>query len=136
MKLKSGMYVRTPLGISKYLGNYDNVNNLHEFDKLDGELWTGDIADVVFDCEIEDVVLKASPCIIDLIEVGDYVNGSRVEKINCNFEYIDDDADTGVNEVDDGIETVDEHIYFDSEIETILTKEQFDSYEFMDTKSR
>ena len=75
----------------------------------------------------EHLVIKTSYDIIDLIRVGDYVNGSRVVKINCNFEYVDDDADTGVNEVDNGlILENNSFIYFGSEITSIVTKEQFE----------
>lgn len=75
----------------------------------------------------EHLVIKTSYDIIDLIKVGDYVNGSRVVKINCNFEYVDDDADTGVNEVDNGlILENNSFIYFGSEITSIVTKEQFE----------
>ena len=57
---------------------------------------------------------KASHNIIDLIEVGDYVNGVEVEKIT-----------------DNEIMLVDTHLYIDKSvandlIKTILTKEQFE----------
>jgi len=67
--------------------------------------------------------------IMDLIEVGDYVNGRRVKAINCKLEYLDEDMpETVYNglELDfDG--TNNSWIYFDYEIEDIVTKEQFDS---------
>lgn len=83
MELKEGMYVRTPLGITKYLGKHKMFDgsiaeNLHEFDKLDEELWSGDLYGVVFDCDLEDIVLKSSPNIMDLIEKNDYINGLKV----------------------------------------------------------
>lgn len=75
--------------------------------------------------------VKASYDIIDILEKGDYVNGSRVVKINCNFEYVDDDADTGVNEVDNGlILENNSFIYFGSEITSIVTKEQFEQMSY------
>ena len=78
------------------------------------------------------VIKKHSKNIIDLIEVGDYVNGHKVKQINCKLEYIDDDSDTGVNEVDNGleIEGYPTWIYFECEIESIVTKEQFASMEY------
>lgn len=76
-------------------------------------------------------IIKASYDIIDILEKGDYVNGSRVVKINCNFEYVDDDADTGVNEVDNGlILENNSFIYFGSEITSIVTKEQFEQMSY------
>ena len=109
MKLEVGMYVRTLNGIVKIDKIQDNVMK-----DTKGYLHYGDF-------------VKASYNIIDILEKGDYVNGSRVVKINCNFEYVDDDADTGVNEVDNGlILENNSFIYFDSEITSIVTKEQME----------
>ena len=60
-------------------------------------------------------IIKSSHNIIDLIEVGDYVNGVEVEEIT-----------------DNEIMLVDTHLYIDKSvandlIETILTKEQFEN---------
>lgn len=61
-------------------------------------------------------VIKSSPNIIDLIEVGDYANGYRV--INCDkYEIYVDTQD--FNEV-----------LFESDIKSIVTKEQFKSMEY------
>lgn len=61
---------------------------------------------------------KASYNLIDLIEVGDYVNGVEVEEIN-----------------DKEIMLVDTHLWIDKEvanrlIESIVTKEQFNSMKY------
>jgi len=77
-----------------------------------------------------DNIVKHSKNIIDLIEVGDYVNGEKVVQINCKLEYIDDDTDLGVNEVENGLELEIGWIYFGEEIKTIVTKEQFKSIEY------
>lgn len=71
-------------------------------------------------------IIKASYNIIDLIKVGDYVNGEKVLETNCKWEYMDDDSDTGVNEVYDGLELQKGRIYFEYEIETVVTKEQME----------
>ena len=76
------------------------------------------------------MVTKHSPDIIDLIEEGDYVNGEKVLKINCNLEYVDDDSETGVNEIDNGIELQTGWIYFENEIENIVTHEMFESMKY------
>ena len=39
---------------------------------------------------------------------------------------MDDGSDTGVNEVYDGLELQKGRIYFEYEIETVVTKEQFE----------
>ena len=105
MKLEKGMYVRTPLGIAKYLGKaeYESIisgetikTDIDEFDKLDVALWSEDVPNWVFKHDTKNVVLKASHNIIDLLEVGDVItfkNDEDVYKINCipNYEYGNDD---------------------------------------------
>ena len=108
MKLEVNMYVRTKKGkIYKFETNNSMAKN-----------------------GAKKYMVNCSHNIIDLIEVGDYVNGSRVMKVNCKLEYIDDDSDTGVNEVYDGIETEKTWIYFEHEINSIVTREQFSQMEY------
>ncbi len=58
-------------------------------------------------------IIKSSPNIIDLIEVGDYVNGERVINIIKKYKYL---------------EVSDEEIVIDEkDIKSIVTKEQFES---------
>ena len=66
---------------------------------------------------------------MDLIEVGDYVNGRRVKAINCKLEYLDEDMpETVYNGLELDFDGTDNSwIYFDYEIDDIVTKEQFDS---------
>lgn len=117
MKLEVGMYVRTILGISKLVEiKYENT---YVFDKLDDDLSSGDIPDEIWSCEIDDVVLKASFNIIDLIEVGDYVNGYKVIDIVENDIYISDyyaESYIGIVKVKD--------------IKSIVTKEQYKNIEY------
>lgn len=112
MKFMEDLYVRTLNdGIikvlyvdDKYLRSYDDKSYLLE--------------DLYF--------VRSSFNLKKLIEVGDYVNGNKVVKINCRFEYIDDDSDYGVSEVEDGIETTEELIYFESDIKSVFTKEEME----------
>lgn len=84
MKLEVGMYVRTILGISKLIEIKDD--SIYIFDKLDEDLWSDDIADEIWEYELEEVVIKASYNIIDILEVGDYVNGYIVEEIKRGYD--------------------------------------------------
>lgn len=64
-------------------------------------------------------IVKASHNIIDLIEVGDYVNGHKVFLVKENSIRIEEREQTwGVME----IETID--------IKTIVTKQQFESMQY------
>ena len=120
MELKEGMYVRTKYnGISKIV---DYINDpTHYFFKcykLDRDY---------INCEehiTEIDVLKASHNIIDLIEVGDYVNGKIVTEIQV--DYINDYTEeiklvfTGEND----------YIYTNKDIKSIVTKEQFEAIKY------
>lgn len=120
MKLEAGMYVRyKPLLSSKYV----KINKIKEIEEKENclHIWLEDK-----DLITEKYLIKASYNIIDILEEGDYVNGSKVMKTHCKLEYIDDDSDTGVNEVNDGLELENGWIYFEYEVETIVTHEQME----------
>lgn len=105
MKLNVGDYVRTDIGeIRKVVRVTDD---LYVLDK-----------DVVF--AHKDKIKKSNPNIIDLIEVGDYVNGRIVCKNDEeNYLYlIGFDADG--NFYEDSIK----------DIKSVVTKEQFEQMEY------
>lgn len=103
LELKENMYVRTKDGvIDKILKlNKSYVKGVSQKD----ELYAYDI----------DNIVKASYNIIDILEVGDYVNGREVVDIfyNSNDEII-------------GIDTRGSVDYVNSQIKSIVTKEQFE----------
>jgi hypothetical protein len=119
--MKVGDYVRTKSG---YIDKIININDFREPSMkyaLEQPSWNDDIIFIG-----EEEIEKSSPNIIDLIEVGDYVNGNRVIEIankskdifnkyllveetdydNCNISYSNND------------------------IKSIVTKEQFKSMEY------
>ena len=116
MKLEVGMYVRTKSGmIAKIIDKRDVSGSLHR-------------EEIVFILDNgnrlalhSQKVVKASHNIIDLIEVGDYVNGLRVRAT-----YLD-----GINHyikigepTKEGIRT------YNGDIKSIVTKEQFESMSY------
>lgn len=130
MKIEVGMYVRTKhSGICKIY---------REFSEASVDVGIGVLPEINgFFIDKEEVnyierkdILKASFNIIDLIEEGDYVNSEKVLRTNCKLEYVDDDSETGVNEVDNGLELETGWIYFEYEVQSIVTKEQFESIEY------
>lgn len=119
-ELKVGMYVRTKEG---YICKILKLNETYEDD---GYLDHNDIRSASIQ---EKNVIKSSHNLIDLIEVGDYVNGQRVNYINkdrknfnISFGSIDYNLKSKFN---DDIKwlSVDE-------IKSIVTKEQFKSLEY------
>ena len=67
-------------------------------------------------CVKDEYIIKSSPNIIDLIEVGDYVNEEKVLEvlIDRNMSRIKTELST----------------FFNDEIKSIVTKEQFESMEY------
>ena len=117
--MKVGDYVRTIYGIKKVEDivcgqdvRFDNTDGFddylkryHDYDGIsfEGSAW-------------KEIVERTSPNIIDLIEIGDYVNGERVINIIKKHKYL---------------EVSDEEIVIDeNDIKSILTKEQFESMEY------
>lgn len=116
LELKENMYYRTTSG---HIGKIVSLRYFNEREYLLNGFYTN-----------KDTIKKASYNIIDLIEEGDYVNGEKVLETNCKWEYTDDDSENGVNEVYDGLELEKGRIYFEDEIETIVTKEQFKQMQY------
>ena len=114
MKLEEGMYVRTPKGISKITSMYNEPNQYIVYtDK-------GVTFEYYLDNKgqwVTDYVDKASHNIIDLIEVGDYVNGKPIAEIDEDFNML------FLEDNDKGWRTIVEK----DNIETILTKEQYEN---------
>lgn len=117
MKLEPNMYVRTNCG---YICKIININDFREPSMKYG-VEASYLKDIMFIGD--DDILKASHNIIDLIEVGDYVNGEKVDYI--------DDCDGAMREYYYDYEdaSIDVGHYFE-EIKSIVTKEQFSSMEY------
>lgn len=115
MKINKDMYVRTKDGfIDKVTIDYEGYCNSP----------TCNCKHV--SCEHnyydEDEIIKASNNIIDLIEAGDYVNGNKVIRIETSSYPEDKNVKIIVCCGDD-----DYYVYYNEDIKTILTKEQYES---------
>ena len=122
MKINVGDYVRTHGYIDKII----NINDFRDSSMkyaLEQPSWNDD---VIFIGEEE--ITKSSPNIIDLIEVGDYVNGHKVIEVDLDdiddygntFRYIKTEHDYTLN-----------HWVKEYEIESIVTKEQFEAMKYI-----
>lgn len=116
MKLKVGDYVRIVDNLGKqFIGEIYNINDFREPSMK-----------YAVDCQIfndyafvgEERILKSSPNIIDLIQVGDYVNGKEIEQIINNELYF---------ETNDMASIIS---FKEKDIKSIVTKEQFKSMEY------
>jgi len=115
--MKVGDYVRTKYGIAKYIKDlvtkqtiYFVIDKPIVYDNVEGS------ENLLCSNEI----IKSSPNIIDLIEVGDYVNGHRVLRTN-DYE-VSVESDDVASEIWEKISAC--------EIKSIVTREMFESMEY------
>lgn len=108
MELKEGMYVRYTRGV---INGYVLPRIAKIVDCSDNELVRIDNWQVI----LRNDVIKARDNLIDLIEVGDYVNGYRVTYVYPNLIKVDS---TDIWEI---------HPH---DIKSIVTKEQFASVKY------
>ena len=112
--MKVGDYVRTECGIAK-IENFETKNK--EVINLDKDIMLCNM-DIYRNCCTISQVIKSSPNIIDLIEVGDYVNGSKVLDIaQAPKKAIYTEKENGGALLP----------IVNNRIESVLTKEQFEN---------
>ena len=112
MKIECGEYVRTRAGHFYKITRIDE-NGLIYWNKIQCG-WNME--------QLKDIVVKHSKNIIDLIEVGDYVNGYKVTRIEDNYYpktkcIICENYNV-------------KHIFDNRTIKNIVTHEQFSSIEY------
>ena len=103
MELKPNMYVRTKKGIFQITNDKTFIENKIEYIAVNGR----------YTCIDVNAIIKASNNIIDLIEVGDYVNGGQVREKKEDYIRI-----SGGNFMFQYLK--------ENEIKSIVTKEQFE----------
>ena len=113
MQIEPNMYVRTKDGVITKIEQiiddeiHFNIEPIFSDGEQLGYNWF----------YIKDVV-KASYNIIDLIEVGDYVNGYKLLYQDSHYSYFDTDTCDWI------------YINKDEQIKSIVTKEQFESMQY------
>ena len=125
-ELNIGDYVRTEYGIAK-IESFELKNK--KMINLDKDIMFCNM-DIYRNCCSINQVIKSSPNIIDLIEVGDYVNGDRVKALKGDIDShkINNEEDVIYTEY---INDYDEWCgYEEDEIKSILTKEQFEAIKY------
>ena len=122
------------------IGDYIRINNgqiakiikIKEYKKWSNIIYTDILIDFHEDrcCNENEVneedILKSSPNIIDLIEVGDYVNGYLVTDISLDA-YKNKIIFVGQRKIE---ESGYYRSYYNSQIKSVVTKEQFSSMEY------
>lgn len=119
MELKNGMYVRYTRGM---INEYVPPKIAKIVDCSDNELIKIDNGQVILRSD----VIKARHKIIDLIEVGDYVNGEFVIQTSPEMGWVF----TQPTYFDEHRGEERHYCYNSYEIKSIVTKEQFDSIKY------
>ena len=123
MEIEVGEYVR--------LARNQGINRIIEIEDkryiLDTDIADefGDNTCVLEEYQLKDEVLDHNKNIIDLVEVGDYVNGHLVVEISKNVY----NQKLVITEVD-GKDGAIRHHYLERSIKTVVTHEQFASIEY------
>ena len=126
LELKENMYVRTKDGI---IAKVDYINDNTIFFDKDLYRTYGDSINFLEKDNLEKIV-KASYNVIDIFEVGDYVNGSKVIDISIigkdkeKWVWVEQMEDTDNKYGDDYVG------YNNEQIKSIVTKEQFESIKY------
>ena len=121
--MQVGDYVRTKSG---FIDKIININDFREPSvkyALEQPSWNDDVVFVG-----DEDISKSSPNIMDLIEVGDYVNGLKVSGVGGTYHGRKDKAIYCDYCVDK--ETGKWTMIYDDEIKSIVTKEQFEAMEY------
>lgn len=112
-KIEVGEYVRLARnqGINKII---DKENDRYVLESEIADSY-GDITFFLYECELKDEIVKHSKQLIDLIEVGDFVNGMEILHIDGNELYVE-----WSNEFEEFTGFLE-----NKDIKTILTKESY-----------
>ena len=121
--MKVGDYVRTEKGV---IGKYNIVKTGETIPNWNGgygykEIEKEYIDNIIYN-RFDDKIIKSSPEIINLVQIGDYVNGCKVVNTNLipevpiyRFVIVD---------------TATKNTLYSYDIKSIVTKEQFSSMEY------
>ena len=129
-KLEPNMYVRTKNGNIRKIVELTNTKFIDEpdyyVDKVLIDIEQNEREDTIYMEKwlFNEDIVKSSHNIIDLIEVGDYVNGHRVDKVvigpKCSYVLLEE-----VGYYVDTQKDIDDY-----EIKSVVTSQQFESLEY------
>lgn len=125
MELKEGMYVRYVPTLGEYIQKISKITKM-ENRLLDIAYYLDNESKEVYSSHFDEII-NASFNLIDLIEVGDYVNGEKV----TSAEPVDKkDIERYL-----GFGDYDYYIHNSEDINDIVTKEQFEACKYVVERS-
>ena len=122
--MKVGDYVRTEYGIAKYIS--DKVTKYGVYYVVDKDIMTCNVEGWENCLSGSNEIVKSSPNIIDLIEVGDIVNDEKIIDIGC----LTNGPEEGTKVIDYYIAPNTVYYLKNEDIKSIVTKEQFKNMEY------
>lgn len=122
--MKVNDYVRTDKGLIGKVIKKEEYDT-HTILEYEGQYCKRVLSTTGTDSEI----IKSSPNIIDLIEVGDYVNGCKIIELSTNIDGKVLYLETDITEFDNVYACGHINIY-ENDIKSIVTKEMFSSVEY------
>ena len=122
-ELKVGMYIRYIPTQGNYTQKISKITKTKNC-MLDMAYYLDNSEEPVFSSHFDDIV-GVSEYIIDLIEVGDYVNGYKVIEIIKDFKVIVDKSELNTNDGNYYLKSFTNH-----QIKLIVTKEVFKANEY------
>lgn len=129
MEIKKGMYVRIKNEVGYcVIGQIENINDFREpMMKYCIDIQGNDLIFIP-----ENMIVKASNNIIDLIEDGDYVNSERVIALKKDISERNIHMNSKGNSIFVDYDLANDWYYGidDENIKSIVTKEQFESMEY------
>lgn len=122
MKIEVGEYIRTKQGDISKVGYVDEENIF-----LEDSVWSkNDLYEktnvLYFD---DEEIAKHSKNIIDLIEVGDYVNGNKVHSVDYSTSTQTGEKYLVIDKIYQSVK-----YFYEKDIKSIVTKEQFKNMEY------
>ena len=122
MELKEGLYIRTKKGIGKIDKTRIFMEELEiHLDSNQGTI--RNVKDNTYWNNVDDIIGEPREHLIDLIEVGDYVNGEKVTSAEPVYEK-DNERYLGFGDYD-------YYIHASEDIKSVVTKEQFNSMKYV-----
>lgn len=123
--IEVGEYIRTKDGyIAKCTDTDGDYTKLYWFNSKIDKISGIPVYDI-HEEQLNNIILKHSKNIIDLIEVGDYVNGNIV------YELLDDEIELLAGKIrKKRLHFITGHLIDEEEIKSIVTKEQFKEMEY------
>ena len=124
MNIEVGEYIRTKNGVIAQLEYIHDKDEVYWFDKVIYCRY-GEEIDFLTTEELPKYIVNHSKNIIDLIEVGDFVNGNKVHSVDFSTSIQTGEKYLVIDKIYQSVK-----YFYEKDIKTIVTKLQFSNMEY------